>query len=219
MSTIRLFSFVRCSTDNAFHVRKPMENGEVIMKSEKPDRRVQYTKMVLKQSLLELMVENPISKITIKDLCDLADVNRGTFYTHYSDQYDLLHQIQDEMDRDIKAALTKNPSDALTVIVEILNCIAAQSSLCKILFSDYGDAAFIKKIMYNAHDQFIDEWKTKVKSIDTQLLNRFYIYTANGISAVIQDWLQNGMNESPQEIASFIEKSISNGLSAFLNKS
>ena len=188
------------------------------MKSEKPDRRVQYTKMVLKQSLLELMVENPISKITIKDLCDLADVNRGTFYTHYNDQYDLLHQIQDEMDRDIKAALAKKPSDALTVIVEILNCIAAQSSLCKILFSDYGDAAFIKKIMYNAHDQFIDEWKTKVKSIDTQLLNRFYIYTANGISAVIQDWLQNGMNEIPQEIASFIEKSISYGLSAFLNK-
>ena len=142
-----------------------------MIKPEKPDRRVQYTKMVLKQSLLELMAERPISKITIKELCDSADVNRGTFYTHYNDQYDLLRQIQDEMDRDIKATLAKTPADSLTAIAEILNCIAAQSSLCKILFSEYGDTAFIKKIMYNAHDQFIDEWRTKVRPADVHLLN------------------------------------------------
>ena len=186
------------------------------MKSGKPDRRVQYTKMVLKQGLLELMADRPISRITIKDICDLADVNRGTFYTHYNDQYDLLRQIEDDLDAEIKATITKGHSESSDVTEEILSSIAAQNSLCKILFSEYGDAAFLKKIMYNAHDQFIDEWKAKIQPADIHLLNRFYIYTANGIAAIIQDWLQSGMNESPKEIAAFIEKSINHGLSSFV---
>ena len=191
-----------------------------IMKIEKPDRRVKYTKMVLKQSLLELMADNPINQITIKELCDLADVNRGTFYKHYNDQYDLLRQIQDELDSEIKVTINENLSEtasASKIITETIRCIAAQSSLCKVLFSKYGDTEFIKKLMYNAHDQCIAEWKTKLKQNDPKQLERFYIFTANGIAAVIQEWLQNGMKESPQELGLFIEKATNYGLSFFLN--
>jgi len=190
------------------------------LKTEKTDRRVKYTKTALKQSLLQLLSDRPIGKITIKDICETADISRGTFYIHYQDQYDLLRQIQNEMDEDIKSTLRKklaNPSDNKEVPTEILICIAEQSALCKILFSDYGDAAFLKKIMYNAHDQFIDEWKTKVGQADIEQLNRFYIFTANGIAAVVLDWLQSGMKETPREIALFIENVIRCGLSAFVS--
>ena len=63
----------------------------------KSDRRVKYTKMVLRNSLIQLLNEKPFEKITIKELCQRADVNRGTFYVHYNDQEDLLQQIQDEL--------------------------------------------------------------------------------------------------------------------------
>ena len=189
------------------------------MNVEKTDRRVKYTKMVLKQSLLELMTSRPINQITIKEICDLADVNRGTFYKHYSDQYDLLRQIQNELDSEIKATVTEILSETASsskIITETIRCIAAQSSLCKVLFSKYGDTEFLKKIMYNAHDQCIAEWKTKLKQNDVKQLERFYLFTTNGIAAVIQEWLQHGMKESPQEIALFIEKATNYGLSFFL---
>ena len=50
----------------------------------KSDRRVQYTKRVLQEAVLELMKTQSIDKLTIKDICELADVNRGTFYLHYA---------------------------------------------------------------------------------------------------------------------------------------
>jgi len=190
------------------------------MKVEKPDRRVKYTKMVLKQSLLELMADRPIAKVTIKDICDLADVTRGTFYKHYNDQYGLLNEIQDELDVEISATLEKKLTDSSSgaeIIKEFFRCVATQSSLCKVLCGDYGDTEFLKKLMYNAHDQFIEEWKTKLKKADIKQLDKFYTYTANGIIAVAQEWLQSDMAESPEEIALFIEKTTNYGLSSFVN--
>ena len=190
------------------------------MKTGKPDRRVKYTKMVLKQSLLELMADRPIGKVTIKDICELADINRGTFYKHYSDQYALLNEIQDELDSEIKAATEKKLADSTgttEIIKEIFRCIAAQSSLCKVLCSDYGDGEFLKKLMFNAHDQFIEEWRTKLRQADIKQLDRFYTYTANGIIAAAQEWLQSGTDESPEEIALFIEKAANYGLSSFVS--
>ena len=60
------------------------------------DRRVKYTKMVLKNSLIKLMQEKPISRITIKAICEDADVNRSTYYSHYQDQFDQLNRIEME---------------------------------------------------------------------------------------------------------------------------
>ena len=62
----------------------------------KESRKTRYTRMALEDSLIELMTKKPISKITIKELCENADINRTTFYSHYSDQYDLLRQIEDD---------------------------------------------------------------------------------------------------------------------------
>ena len=54
------------------------------------DRRVRRTKQLIKQSLIELMHEKPFKDITVKDITERADLNRGTFYLHYVDIYDLL---------------------------------------------------------------------------------------------------------------------------------
>ena len=66
------------------------------MKTEKIDRRVKYTRMVIKESFIDLLEKKDISRITIKEICENADINRATFYAHYSDQYELLRKIEDE---------------------------------------------------------------------------------------------------------------------------
>ena len=47
------------------------------------DARVRYTQKVLKDSLLQLLEKKPINKITVKEVCELAELNRATFYAHY----------------------------------------------------------------------------------------------------------------------------------------
>jgi len=189
------------------------------MKSGKLDRRVQYTKMVLKLSLVRLMADKPIGRVTIKEICERADVNRGTFYTHYADQYELLDEIEGDLDDEIKTALAKNlpnSGNATEVITEILEAVAARATLCQVLFSEHGDAAFVSKIMNNARPQFVDEWTSKVPPGEVAQLDRLYIFAANGIAAVIQDWLRGGMTETPAVIAAFVQKTINHGLSGFV---
>ncbi len=77
------------------------------MKSKNADRRVKYTKMVIKNSLVKFLKEKPISKITVKEICEDADINRATFYAHYTDQYDLLQRIENEIIDDINLYLSE----------------------------------------------------------------------------------------------------------------
>ena len=65
-------------------------------KQVKESRKTRYTKMVLRDSLMELMKTKPISAIYIKEICTLADISRATFYKYYTDQYDLLRKTEEE---------------------------------------------------------------------------------------------------------------------------
>ena len=48
----------------------------------KGNRRILYTKKIIKESLLKLLENKEIHQVTVTDICKDADINRGTFYTH-----------------------------------------------------------------------------------------------------------------------------------------
>ena len=61
------------------------------------DRRTRRTKKLLTEAFIELLSVKKLNEITVKELCDKADVNRGTFYLHYQDIYDLKRQIETDL--------------------------------------------------------------------------------------------------------------------------
>ena len=69
----------------------------MINKTKKEDRRVKYTKQVIKDSFLKLLEKNSFPKITVTELCRLAEINRGTFYLHYYDMEDVLDDLLNDM--------------------------------------------------------------------------------------------------------------------------
>ena len=62
----------------------------------KDNRRVKMTKKLIKDALIDLMDKKTINKITVKEICQYADINRSTFYLHYTDQYALLEEIEND---------------------------------------------------------------------------------------------------------------------------
>lgn len=66
------------------------------MEEPKTDRRVRKTKKQLRMALTALMMERGVGDITVREIAELADVNRGTFYAHYRDVNDLLAQVEEE---------------------------------------------------------------------------------------------------------------------------
>lgn len=69
---------------------------------ETEDRRVRKTKSSIKQAMISLLNEKDIEKITIQDISNKADINRGTFYLHFEDKYILLDEMEDECISELK---------------------------------------------------------------------------------------------------------------------
>ena len=66
------------------------------------DKRIRRTKKLLRQALTRLMQQKDFPSITVTDVVREADINRGTFYAHYRDVYDLRDKIEAEMIGDFR---------------------------------------------------------------------------------------------------------------------
>ena len=180
------------------------------MGNEKDDRRVKYTKMVLKESFIQLLEKKDISQITIKEICEDADINRATFYAHYSDQYDLMRRIEDELFENIISYLSDFPRIAanggiVDVVEHIFNYIRENAKLCKLLLSESGDLNFQKKIIslvYNADMDFLVD-KAAVLKEDVGYIQA---YIVTGCVGVIQQWLDDDMKKSDRAMAELLVK-------------
>ena len=109
------------------------------IKGEKMDLRIQKTEKAIKNVFLELRARKPLEKITVKELCELALINKSTFYSHYEDIYALSEAMEQETVASIIGSIdhlkdytTDNP-DAFTR--ELCLAFMSQISLIKILFS------------------------------------------------------------------------------------
>lgn len=188
------------------------------MKEEKINRKVRYTKLVLKESFIKLMKQKPISRITITELCEEADINRATFYTHYTDQYDLLKQIEQELVDDINQYLAdykfnEYGPESMQRMEQIFEYIRENSEVCSVLISDSGDKEFLKEVLLIVQQQCIAEWTSK--NVNKDVAEYLYAYATSGSIGIIQKWLQEGMTRSTREMAEIITKLTDQGLSAF----
>ncbi|MDI9463224.1 MAG: TetR/AcrR family transcriptional regulator C-terminal domain-containing protein [Bacillota bacterium] len=177
------------------------------MAGEKIDRRVKYTKMVLEESLITLMEKKDISKITIKEICEKADINRSTFYAHYRDQYDLLRKIENKFLAAIQAYLEnfdkKYTEDIVLITEKIFQYIRKNARICRLLLSERGDFTFQKKIMKLVYDLIISEitGNNKITKEDAEYV---YSFTVSGCVGFVQKWLDDGMKKSPRYMAETI---------------
>ena len=113
---------------------------------QKENRRVKMTKALLNESFLKFLEEKPISRITVKEICEDADVNRSTYYVYYSDPYDQLHKIEDALIREqavyIDAILQNGGHDDpsfTNVINNLLHYYRERKDMLQVLLGNHGD--------------------------------------------------------------------------------
>lgn len=176
------------------------------MSGMKGNRRTIYTKSIIKESLLQLLETKEIHQITVTDLCKTADVNRGTFYAHYKDAYDLLQTMENELFSQILKYLDETPieeySDSL--LFNIVELIAQNKKLCKILFCRQRDNKLLDKLIYISNQADLDQLYTLSNKLDKSYSNYYIKYVIGGCIAIIQTWLENDLPESPKEVVEII---------------
>lgn len=174
------------------------------------DRRTKYTRMVLQDSLIELMKEKPIAKITIKELCEKADINRTTFYAHYTDQYDLLQKIGEETLSWLKetavALMNDLEEDEMLRLLEgIFEYLAQNSNHLQVLMSEQGDIDFQNRLFTLIY-QLCGIQPANGDQGNAGAKELYFIFAVTGSVGLIRHWLKNGLKESPGEIAKVIHE-------------
>lgn len=191
------------------------------MQAPKEDRRVTKTKRQLRTGLATLMQGKSINRITVKELADLVDINRATFYAHYRDVYDLVEQIesyflavfQDILSRHI---IQDRNLDLLPLLTDIFTAVGSEADMGRALMGKHGDAAFVRQVQEQIGGYFEYYWH-KLNPDDTgRNQHHSYVFVLSGCTGLLQSWLEGDMQESPQEMAAVAARLVRSGLQNFL---
>ena len=109
------------------------------------------TRRMLKDALTEMLKEKDIYHISIRELCERADVNRTTFYNHYGSQYDLLEEITQRFINDIAEQLACADADNRDSVQErvatVLSYLERHLILSRLLLNNNVDPQFAEKLI------------------------------------------------------------------------
>ena len=114
------------------------------------DRRTKYTQKIIRDTLIDLLSEKDINKITVSEICEIADINRATFYRYYLDVYDLLEQIEQDFSEELKEAYTNEVITVYTVsnfAKALLKVFVENKKLVTILFNNKTTTNFLDGIL------------------------------------------------------------------------
>ena len=182
-----------------------------------PEHRVRTTKRRLREALTSMLTEKPLRHITVKELCSRAQLNRGTFYAHYADVFDLLEQIEAELEADFFAALEPmlNTEDLLTppkVTKKVFECIEANADLCKVIIGPYGDKEFGRQLVRKTKENCIQSCRHFFPNADLEQIGIYFTFVSGGCFSLMERWLREGTVESSAMLADAAEQIMEAGI-------
>ena len=188
------------------------------------DHRTRVTKMLIRKAFTDLLKQKPIQSISIKELCESAGINRGTFYSHYSDIYDLLKQIEEDMMNDLFDALKpllELDSDLTPVKISasIFQCLKDNADLCIVTLGPYGDKEFASKLINIGREKYVESYIRYFKNATPKQLEFYYAFVSSGCIGLLEKWLDEGMISSAEEMANMAENIMMYGIGFLKQKS
>lgn len=198
-----------------------MNNFMIYNEQSNEDRRIRRTKYFIQMALLELLEEKQIQEISISELTKKADVNRKTFYNHYSTPEDVLKELEENLvdklfsylDAD-KDALLSNPRNAF---LHFVNELMDNYNFSKLLVHS-GEIKYLLEKMRNYFIPYMSELISKHYEVKQKYLPFLIDYAVGGVLMVLENWLFHTDSLSPEELADVMSSMVSATLSTLSPK-
>lgn len=166
--------------------------------AEKLDRRTAYTRLVIRESLYKLLEKKHLSEITVKELCEEADINRTTFYRNYADIYDLYEKLEEELTKESFA-----DGDIEEDRFKLLKVIYENQTFYREFFDSRLESHYIKKTIQKMYDE-MKKLLVDRGTYDEKTFRILYQYNYHGAVGVIREWLDAGCRETPEEFGKIL---------------
>lgn len=184
----------------------------------KSDQRTRLTKMLIRRAFTDLVKKKPIQSISIKELCEAAGINRGTFYSHYMDIYDLLEKIEDEMLQDFQNSLSplldKNVKDLtpLKITADVFACLKDNTDICAMTLGPYGDKDFARRLLKIGREKCMESYMKYFIGATPKKIEYYYAFVSSGCMGLLEHWLVSGETDSAEELAKTAESIMMSGI-------
>ena len=201
------------------------------MATKREDRRSAYSKRVIRESLLALMQDRPLNKITVRELCEKADVNRSTFYAYYQDIYDLhrailkdyfhcQHRIIEEgkrLLRDRPDITALSVTDFYEFFLTYFGIVAENKELFTFIFNQNTNSSIhvnMRKLFYRQLTQMLPpDTPEKIR----EAFFASFIFVSGGVTFLLMEWLKGGCRmpvETLAKRAAYFNNGVFNGYDA-----
>ncbi len=177
------------------------------MNRKKDSARVRMTKQMMRQAFTQLLLEKPIQNITVRELCEKAQVNRGTFYLHYKDIYDLMASIEEQMTQELGSVLAemdaspKNIHGLAYTYQKIFEFLKQNSDMCIILLGENSDYAFMNRLINIGKEYSLKQYMECYPMADKKQTEYFYNFISSGCIGLLRQWAANDFKDSAASIA------------------
>lgn len=170
------------------------------------DRRARRSRKLLKESLLELMKEKSFSEISVRDIADAADMNRGTFYLHYSGTAELLKSIEADLLEELQALIDAHIQETVAggtvrpVLEPLLDFAVSHREVCAVLFASSEASGFIQslqELICRSGTSLVDRWYSPKDSGQTVYYLSFLTWGAIGL---LKEWFTQDMAMPREEL-------------------
>lgn len=170
---------------------------------EKVNQRTRLTKRLLKDSLTELLKTKSIYKISIRELCEKAEINRSTFYKYYGNQFELLEELESDMLGLSLKALSGPTDDGFRPLCMICRYLEENLQLCRLLINNNVDPQFPEKFfsLPPVQQEINHVLGADHSQSEYEYLSCFLTY---GSYQIIRKWINKENRETPEEMADLI---------------
>ncbi len=172
------------------------------------NQRVRLTKSLLKNALTDMLKEKELVKISVRELCDIAEINRTTFYKYYGSQFDLFTEMEEDLFLEIEKNLVVSADTDKSIMrqrfINLLTYFQNNREFCQILVNTNTDNNFPKKLL-NFHP-IKDYLSSQIASDRYSAAQADYVYDfiVHGGYQIAREWMNKDEQEQPEELADFI---------------
>lgn len=175
------------------------------MKTPAKDHRVKVTQTLIRKAYAELLAVKPIQSISIKELCERAGINRGTFYAHYQDIYQLKKSIEDEMYEDVQKTLLpllneSSPATQTEIMSGVLYWFKENRDMCAAILNNYHDRSFLWELLQMGRMFCQESYLRSMKNVTTEQIEWYYRFVSGGLIAMLEKWLDEDMRTSVEQM-------------------
>ncbi len=192
------------------------------MEKKPVDRRSRRSQKLLKQGLLELMGERKFSTITVRDVTERMDLNRGTFYLHYPDTTALLQSLETDMLEEAQALIDAHLAESVAdstlqpVFEPLLDYVVEHRETCQALFVNNSTSSFtdrLHEVIRRNGTSLVEAWYPAAPRDRLDYLLSFITY---GLIGLMKEWFDQDMRLPKDRLIAAADQMVTGAAAAML---